>query len=211
MTKYPIFLDLNERLVVIIGGGIVALRKVKALIPTNAKITIIADKIEQELTEFAATTDIELTNTLYSKDHLTGAYLVIAATNDNKLNERIYNDCQDLKILCNVVDQLHLCDFFVPAVIKHGHLQIAISTDGLCPAYAAHLRKKLQTLFTDQHSQFLIELEAIRKQIIEQVPSAGRKAILQKLVNDDSFDRFTKKGCVEWKIYANNIIKNPIA
>ena len=84
--------------------------------------------------------------------------LAIAATSDRQLNRRIYKDCQELEILCNVVDAPELCDFIVPAVVKRGDLQIAIGTEGNCPAYAGHLRKKLEQSFTDKHGEFLAEL-----------------------------------------------------
>ena len=126
--------------------------------------------------------------------------LVIAATNDHELNKQIYKDCQELEILCNVVDQPELCDFYVPAVVRRGDLQIAIGTEGDCPAYAGHIRKKLEQTFTDKHGEFLAELEAIRDHIIKDVPNeADRKIILGKLVDDESFEYFVKNGSDAWQ------------
>jgi len=112
----------------------------------------------------------------------------------------VYADCQALGILCNVVDDPEFCDFFVPAVVKRGDLQIAISTEGHCPAYAGHLRKKLETIFTEEHGRFLTELEQIRQEVIESLSDlADRKALLGELVDEESFDYFRQNGSAAWR------------
>jgi precorrin-2 dehydrogenase/sirohydrochlorin ferrochelatase len=149
----------------------------------------------------------ELIQSKYTKEHLAGAVLVIAATNNNKLNKQIYKDCQELEILCNVVDVPELCDFYVPAVVKRGDLQIAIGTEGRCPAYAGHIRKKLEKIFTEKHGQFLSELEKLRKKIIKEVPEpANRKAILGKLADDKSFEYFIENDPAQWQAFAEELI-----
>ena len=131
----------------------------------------------------------------------------MAATNNTKVNEQVYHDCQELEVLCNVVDDPRLCDFFIPAVVKRGDLQIAIGTDGYCPAYAGHLRKKLETVFTEDHGRFLSELEGVRKQIIERVANpAERKSLLGELVDNRSFEYFKTNGSDAWRERAERII-----
>ena len=154
MAKYPIYLDLSNAQAVVIGAGSVAARKVKTLIRAGAKVRVITKEIEQAFEELCKGLDIEILITEYAKSHLSDAFLVIAATDNSELNTQIYNDCQDLKILCNVVDVPHLCNFYVPSVIRQGDLQIAISTNGKCPAYAAHLRRKFEQLITEDHARF---------------------------------------------------------
>ena len=118
-------------------------------------------------------------------------------------------DCQQLEVLCNVVDNPELCDFYVPAVVKRGDLQIAVGTDGNCPAYAAHSRKKLAELFTDAHGRFVQELEKIRKEIIKLLPDPKkRKEVIKQLVNDDSFDIFNTQGPEIWHKHIQQLIKN---
>ena len=144
VSKYPIFLKLDGRLAVLIGGGGVALRKAESLLSVGARLKVVAKVVVDELSSLCRQKNVELIEGEYSKDFLTGAVLAIAATDDNKLNKQIYEDCRALGVLCNVVDVPELCDFFVPAVVKRGDLQIAISTNGLCPAYAAFvLRTKM--------------------------------------------------------------------
>jgi precorrin-2 dehydrogenase/sirohydrochlorin ferrochelatase len=112
----------------------------------------------------------------------------------------VYRDCQELEILCNVVDDPQHCDFFVPAVVKRGDLQIAIGTEGYSPAYAGHLKQKLETIFTEEHGRFLAELERMRREIIDGVPaSADRKSLLGELVDDESFEYFRANGSAAWR------------
>jgi precorrin-2 dehydrogenase/sirohydrochlorin ferrochelatase len=159
MAKYPIFLELRGRRVVLIGAGAVAVRNARALLAAGARLVVVAERIDY------------------------------------------------LEILCNVVDEPELCDFFVPAVVRRGDLQIAIGTEGQCPAYAGRIRKKLEQTFTDKHGQFLAELEALRKRIMEDVPDAAdRKALLGQLADDKSFEYFVQNGPPAWQAYADELI-----
>jgi precorrin-2 dehydrogenase/sirohydrochlorin ferrochelatase len=208
MAKYPIFLELASRRLVIIGGGNVSFRKATTFLDTSARLIVVADNVQESLTNLCIDNNVELIKAKYSKDYILGASLVIAATNDQKLNERIYKDCQELEILCNVVDQPGLCDFYVPAIVKRDDLQIAISTDGKCPAFAGHVRKKLEKIFTEKSGQFLCELHQLRENIIDQIDNpALRKAILGKLVDDKSFEFFVENGAHNWRRYATQLIK----
>jgi precorrin-2 dehydrogenase/sirohydrochlorin ferrochelatase len=207
MAKYPIFLELSGRRAVVIGGGAVAVRKAQPLLAAGARLVIVAEHVDDMLTALCARSEAELVRSKYSKNYLAGAVLAIAATNNRQLNKQIYKDCQELEILCNVVDQPELCDFFVPAVVKRGELQIAIGTEGYCPAYAGHIRKKLEQTFTNKHGEFLAELETLRKRIIKDVPeTSDRKALLGQLVDDKSFEYFIENGPAKWQAYADKLI-----
>ena len=205
---YPIYLNLQDRRVVIIGAGSVAARKALPLLEANARLTIVSEKIDQQLQSLCDNNNIKLIKMKYSKNYLLGATLAIAATNDKKLNRQIYRDCQELEVLCNVVDDPALCDFFTPAVIRQGDLQIAIGTDGNCPAYAGHLRQKLMNIITEEHGRFLAELEKLREKVITQIDEADkRKTILGKLVSDESFEYFKKNGPAAFNDRAEKIIQ----
>ena len=209
MAKYPIFLELGGRRVVLIGGGNVALRKAQALFAAGARLVVVAEHINDMLAALCRGCDAELITSRYSKNYLAGALLAVAATSNHQLNKQIYQDCQELEVLCNVVDVPELCDFFVPAVVKRGDLQIAISTEGQCPAYAGHIRKRLEEIFTIKHGQFLTELETLRNQIIRDVPEpADRKTLLGQLVEDKSFKYFVENGAVKWRSFAEELISN---
>ncbi len=207
MAKYPVFLELDGRRAIVIGGGVVAVRKAKVLLNAGARLVVVAERIDNTMTVICQGKNAELIQSRYTKDYLAGAVLVIAATNNNQLNKQIYKDCQELEILCNVVDVPELCDFFVPAVVKRGDLQIAIGTEGCCPAYAGHIRKKLEKIFTEKHGQFLAELEELRKRIIKEVAEpADRKALLGKLVDDKSFEYFIENDPKKWRTFAEGLI-----
>ena len=207
MAKYPIFLELGGRRVVVVGGGAVAIRKAQSLLAAGARLIVVSKDINDALTALCQGTNAELIKSRYSKDYIAEAVLVIAATSNRQLNKQIYKDCQELEILCNVVDAPELCDFIVPAVVKRGYLQVAISTEGHCPAYAGHLREKLEQSFTDKHGQFLAELETLRKRIIKDVPDPiDRKALLGQLVDDKSFEYFIQNGPAQWQEYADRLI-----
>ncbi len=207
MINYPIFLKLGSRRTVIVGAGAVAARKAQMLLAAGAHLVVVAPDIDDMLTALCQGTNAELFKTKYQKNYLAGAVLAIAATNDPQLNKQVYKDCQELGILCNVVDVPELCDFLVPAVVKRDDLQIAIGTGGLCPAYAAYLRKKLEKTFTDKHAEFLAELGKLRKHINKEIAEpANRKVLLAKLVDDKSFEYFVQNGFRQWKVYVGKII-----
>lgn len=188
------------------------MRKARSLLDAKARLVVVAERINDVLTGLCTGSGAELIRSKYSKDYITGAVLVIAATNNSKLNSQIYKDCQELEILCNVVDQPELCDFYVPAVVKRGDLQIAIGTEGDCPAYAGHIRKKLEQVFTEKHGEFLAELQMLRQRIIEDVPDAAdRTTLLGELVHDDSFDYFSKNGAAAWRKKTQEVIASHTA
>ncbi|MHC5138686.1 MAG: precorrin-2 dehydrogenase/sirohydrochlorin ferrochelatase family protein, partial [Planctomycetota bacterium] len=132
----------------------------------------------------------------------------IAATDDNALNTEIFEDCQKLKTLCNVVDVPHLCNFYVPAVINRGDLQLAISTNGKCPAYAGRLRRKFQELITEDHGRFLELLDSARQSVIDKIQAHKRKEVLARLSDDDSYQLFLEKGPADWKAMSEKLISD---
>ncbi len=208
MGKYAIFLELAGRRVVLVGGGAVATRKAQVLLRAGARLVVVAEHIGEALVNLCRSAGSEMIESKYSKSYLAEAVLAIAATDDAKLNRRIYKDCQELEILCNVVDCPELCDFFMPAVVRRGNLQIAIGTEGNCPAYAGHVRKKLEGMFTERHGEFVAELEVIREQVLEQVADGGsRKSILGAFADDESFEYFAAKGAAKWRSRAEKLIE----
>ena len=208
MAKYPIFVELGGRRVVVVGGGAVAVRKAGALLEAGARLVVVAFKPGDAMTTLCTNHGAELVRDRYAKQYIGQAVLVIAATDDPKVNEQVYRDCQELEILCNVVDDPQHCDFFVPALVKRGDLQIAIGTEGYCPAYAGHLRQRLETMFTEEHGRFLAELEEVRKKIVDEVPSpTDRKTLLGRLVDDESFEYFRANGAAAWRERARAMIQ----
>ncbi len=207
MAKYPVYLNLHDKRAVVIGAGGVGARKVQALADAGARIVVVAPNIDTAFADFTQHNNIEVIEAKYEKQYLAEAVICIAATDDRTTNERIYEDCQELSVLCNIVDVPDLCDFYVPAIVKRGPLQIAISTDGNCPAYAGHVRRKLEDLFTETHGRFVTELEKARQKVIKQIDDPNqRKALLGQLVKDESLKFFIDNGPEKWHTRANEII-----
>jgi precorrin-2 dehydrogenase/sirohydrochlorin ferrochelatase len=205
--KYPIFLNLKSKRAVVVGAGSVAARKVLSLLDAQARVVVVAEQIDEALETRCKNTNTEFVEAKYSKDYLVGATIAFAATNDEELNEQIYRDCQQLEILCNVVDNPDLCDFFIPAVVKRDDLQIAICTEGNFPAYAGHLRRKLEEIITPQHGEFVTELEKLREKVFADISDENRrKTVLGALAGDEAFEIFKKNGPDALRNWADKII-----
>ena len=212
MAKFPIYLELKNRRVVLIGGGNVAFDKAKSLLEAEARLVVVAKDIGKPLKALCLRNGVEIIQAPYAKEYIGPAVMLVAATNDRQLNEQIYRDCQEREILCNVVDVPDLCDFFTAAVVKRGNLQIAIGTDGYSPAYSSHLRKKLEQLFTVTHGQFLEHLHWARQKTFTRFQDFDtRKVISDQLVNDDSFHYFVEQGPDLWRDYAEDIINQTVS
>ena len=206
MAKYPLFLELKDRPTVVIGGGSIALQKAKSLLDTGAQLTVVAPEICACLEALCQEHDVPCHRDRYKSDYIEEAILVIAASNDRAVNEAVFHDCRVRRILCNVVDVPDLCDFYVPAVMKRGALQIAIGTNGYSPAYAGTLRRKLEAIITETHGEFVNHLRQMRQVVINEVEESKRKGVLMTMANEASFEIFAEKGPQAWLTYARKLI-----
>ena len=141
---YPAFLDLRDRLCVIIGGGQIAEGKIASLLECGAKIKMISPEVTTQVQGMADAGILRLEKRKYEQGDLDGAFIAIAATNDNSVNREIAEEAEKRNVLLNVVDVTHLCTFIAPSVVKKGEVTVAISTSGLSPALARKLREELE-------------------------------------------------------------------
>ena len=141
---YPIYLDIENRNVLIIGGGNVCARKAETMMKYGARVTVVSPEFTDEIEQWAANGELQLRRKAYEEPDLGGASIVIASTDDPCVNARIARDCRRRKIPVNVVDVTHLCEFIVPAIVEKGSIQIAVSTGGKSPALARTLKEDLQ-------------------------------------------------------------------
>ena len=146
MNTFPLFFKLESRKVLIVGGGDVALRKADLLSRAGACISILAPSISAELQALLSDSKHELIYKNYHKAYMTGARVIIAATDDETLNHQIHADATELNIPVNVVDTPHLCDFIFPAIVDRNPIVIGISSNGKAPVLARLLRARLETL-----------------------------------------------------------------
>jgi siroheme synthase-like protein len=185
-SYYPIFLQLQGRACVVVGGGAVALRKVESLQDAGAKVRVIAPRLDESLQLMASEQMVEWVGRDYRKGDLDGACLVIAATDDRLTNEAVRNEAESLRIPVNVVDVPELCDFILPAVIDRGEVTIAFSTGGSSPALARRLRCMLEETIGPEYGQFARLLGELRPEVKQRISEQGRRAAFwQRLVESD--------------------------
>jgi len=184
MAYIPIFLDVTGRDCVVVGGGEVAARKVESLLEAGARVTVVSPRLSPPLEAIAARGLVTHIDRDYARGDLRGSVLVYAATDDPKLHRELVAEAHALGIPINVADVPELCTFISPAVVKRGDLQIAISTSGASPAFAARLRRALEDQFGAEYALTLEVLRAARRRLhADEIDPADRMRRLKDLAN----------------------------
>ena len=165
-TLFPMFLKLAGRPCLVVGAGEMGESKILGLLETGARIRVVALEASPAVRSWARDGKIDLELRAFSPSGLDGVFLVVAATASRPLNERIFDEAKKRNVLCNVVDVPDLCDFFYPAVVRRGDLQIAISTAGQSPSLAQKIRQQLEQQFGPGYAAWVAELGATRKLIL---------------------------------------------
>ena len=188
-SVFPMFLKLEGRRVLVVGAGKVGEPKISGLLETGARVVVIALQASPAVREWAREGKIELKLRAFTADDLDGAFLAIVATNSRTLNERVYHEAQRTGVLCNVVDVPDLCDFFYPAVVRRGDLQIAVSTAGQSPSLAQKIRQQLEKQFGPGYATWVAELGETRKLILASDLDKERKLdLLHSLASREAFE-----------------------
>jgi siroheme synthase-like protein len=183
------FLKLEGRQCLVVGAGKVGEPKIGALLETGARIRVVALAASAQVREWARAGLLELELRAFNADDLAGAFLAIIATNSRNLNERVYHEAQRRGVLCNVVDVPDLCDFFYPAVVKRGDLQIAISTAGQSPSLAQKIRQQLEKQFGPGYAAWVAELGETRRLILASDLDKDRKLhLLHSLASREALE-----------------------
>jgi siroheme synthase-like protein len=184
MKYYPVLLDLKTRKCCVVGGGRVAERKVKTLLKANSSVLVISPVLTEGLKRLARAKYIVHEKTVYKRSLIKGSFLVIAATDDRIVNERVSRDAQNLGILTNIVDVPSLSNFIVPSVIERNGLILSISTSGKAPCLSKKIRKDLTKKFIPRYAELLKSLEGVRCSLkCGGLDEKKRKAILNKFIN----------------------------
>jgi precorrin-2 dehydrogenase / sirohydrochlorin ferrochelatase len=165
-SLFPMFLKLEGRHCLVVGAGKIGEPKIGGLLETGARIRVVALNASPAVREWARAGKLELELRAFSIEDLDGAFLAVVATNSRSLNERVYHEAQRCGVLCNVVDVPDLCDFFYPAVVRRGDLQIAVSTSGQSPSLAQRIRQQLEKQFGPGYAAWVAELGETRKLIL---------------------------------------------
>ena len=181
MNTFPLFFKLEDRKILIVGGGDVALRKADLLSRAGACITVLAPNICDELQALLSSSKHALIYENYNKSYMSGARVIIAATDDEALNHQIHADATDLNIPVNVVDTPHLCDFIFPAIVDRNPIVIGISSNGKAPVLARLLRARLETLIPQGYGKLAKLAGEFRTEVKAKIPTlTGRRQFWER-------------------------------
>ena len=179
---FPMFLKLENRACLVVGAGTVAESKITSLLESSACVTVVAPTANAAISRLADAKAIRWLRRKFRPSDLRGIFLSIAATSDPKVNGTVFEIAHRLGVLCNAVDDPPHCDFYFPAVVRRGDLQVAISTAGQSPALAQQLRTELDEALEPSWEARVRRIGEARRRIIERHrPSPGRKRMLKQL------------------------------
>lgn len=203
---YPIYIDIEDRDVLIVGGGNVCARKAETMLRYGARVTIVSPAVTDEIAEWAAGGRLSVQRKRYEEGDLAGRSLVIASTDDLCVNARVARDCRRRHIPVNVVDVTHLCEFIVPAIVEQGSIQVAISTGGKAPALARTLREDLERLVGPEYAEVndllgslragakkALPTDADRKRFFDGIIAAGVLDLLRSGRRQDAFTLMARR------------------
>jgi siroheme synthase-like protein len=162
LAYYPVFLSIRGKRCVVIGGGVVALRKVRALLDYGAKVTVVSPTLHPDLARLAEAGRIIPIRRGFRPGDLAGAIIAIAATDERVINQKVSEEARDRGVLVNVVDSSEQSDFIIPSFFRRGDLTVAVSTAGMSPALARKIRTKLEGLLGDEFALVLSIIGDVR-------------------------------------------------
>jgi precorrin-2 dehydrogenase/sirohydrochlorin ferrochelatase len=191
---YPMFVDLEGRRCLVVGGGPVATEKVEKLLDHGAAVRLVTPEMTRELEAVAAAGRLhELHRRTYRPEDLEGCFLVIAATNLDAINRMVWQDAEALNMLCNVVDVPPLCNFIVPSIVRRGELALAISTGGASPVVAKHIRRELEAAYGPEWEALVNLLRELRDDLKDRyLDMPSRRDAVERLMATDVVQRLAE-------------------
>jgi siroheme synthase-like protein len=165
LIYYPIFLNLEGKKCVVVGGGEVALRKVRALLDSGAKVVVVSPTLNSGLAQLAEVGTISLISREYEPKDLKDAVIVVAATDIAEVNQKIAKKARKHGFLVNVADRPEASDFIMPSLVRRGDLILAVSTSGASPALAKKIRMRLEQTFGEEYSPLLSLIKEVRQEL----------------------------------------------
>ena len=162
---YPIYLAVNGRRCLVIGGGMVALRKVRALLDFGAQVEVVSPRLCAGLKQLLTEKRITVVQRKFEPDDLNGACLAIAATAGKQTNVQVAAEGRKRNILINVVDDPQYCDFILPSYFRRGGITVAVSTSGMSPALARKVRSHLEKQAGREYETLAVITEEVRAQL----------------------------------------------
>lgn len=188
-SLFPVFLNLKNRAVLVVGGGKVAFDKIRNFKGTEAVISVVAKKVAPDVMALFEKKEISFIDSIQerevSEDDFSGKHLVIAATNDRETNAQLAEWARKKGILFNAVDDPENCDFFTGAVIDHGPVRISLSSEGGLPGLSSYLRKTLALLLPKSHGPLWTKLAALRRRLKGILPGSENRMNAMRSVMSD--------------------------
>lgn len=162
---YPVFLKVSQLNILVVGGGNVGYEKLHFLLKSspNANVEVVAKWFLPDTEALAKKHGVKLTKGRYKRKYLKKRHVVIAATNDAKLNKRVHRDAKKRYLLANIADTPELCDFYMGGIVNKGHVKIAISTNGKSPTTAKRLRQFFEEVIPENVNEMVENLNEYRK------------------------------------------------
>ncbi len=192
MSYYPVFLNLEGKKTVVVGGGKVAERKIFSLIRSGADITVVSPRLTKRLLTKKAERKIGHLARDYKTGDLAGAFLVIAATDSSEINKKV---AWDAPALVNVVDTPSQCNFIVPSSVRRGDMIIAVSTSGAAPALSKAARKELERWYGPEFTEYLNFVKKIRARALTEITEKKtREDFLKSLASEKTLYILRTKG-----------------
>lgn len=182
MALYPVFLKLEGRKVLIVGGGTVAEQKIEGVLRSATDVTVIAPQVTERIRGWAREGRLKHLAQEFLPGSATGYFLVIAATDSDAVNHAVYAEAKAAGALCNAVDDMPYCDFYAPALVSRGEFQIAVSTGGNSPSLAQHVRKHLETEYGPEYEAWTAWLGRMRSALRTVLPRSERRQELLHLL-----------------------------
>lgn len=188
----------------VVGGGRVAARKVKGLLASEASVRVVSPDLGADLDALARGGAIKWSARSYRSDDLEGAFLVIAATDDEAVQKQVFIDAEKKRLLVNVADVPARCNFILPALLRRGDLCLAVSTGGKSPALAKVLRKELEKRFGPEYKILVDFLGELRPAVIDlPLSQLQREELFHDLIHPQIIDWIRAK---QWDIVEKHVV-----
>ncbi|HHQ4738258.1 TPA: siroheme synthase CysG [Aeromonas veronii] len=195
MDYLPIFCRLDNKPVLLVGGGEVAERKARLLLDAGAQLTVVAPKLDPELAELAASGSIEWLAGEFASEQLAGKWLVVAATDRREVNALVYQSANQARIFANVVDDPKRSSFIMPSIIDRSPLMVAISSGGKAPVLARLLREKLEALLPQHLGAVATFAGSLRERVKARFATMGeRRRFWERLLGADRLGQALARG-----------------
>ena len=197
MSLFPIFVKMAGRPALVVGGGDLAVSKIEALLAAGAAVTVVAPKANARVLEWHQRCEIHWRQCDFASADVEGKAIVFATTGRREIDRNVFAACAHARVWCNAVDDPEYCDFYSPAIVRRGDLQIAVSTNGQSPALAQEIRQELEKRFDASWGEKTADVGRQRREVLATVAlGSDRRAILHEQAREalqDSSHSFVRR------------------